>query len=79
MITVRRARVSGTGGGRPCRLLEGRTRAAVGGTSLLLALALVVWLDPLAHACPTFKDCTAQLGLALSTDAACWVDIDNDG
>src|SRR5512137_40912 len=26
-----------------------------------------------------FQDCTAALGLKLGTDAACWVDLDNDG
>ena len=28
---------------------------------------------------PTFKDVTAEMGLKISTDAACWVDLDNDG
>ena len=27
----------------------------------------------------TFKDVTAEMGLKMSTDAACWVDLDNDG
>ena len=26
-----------------------------------------------------FKDRTSELGLSISTDAACWVDVDNDG
>jgi hypothetical protein len=27
----------------------------------------------------TFKDVTAEMGLKMSTDAACWIDLDNDG
>ena len=32
-----------------------------------------------APASASFQDRTKYLGLALGTDAACWVDIDNDG
>jgi hypothetical protein len=34
---------------------------------------------PAAKSPVVFKDCTAALGLKLGTDAACWVDLDNDG
>lgn len=46
-----------------------------------IALALALALAPQTAASPParFVDMTSQLGLTMGTDAACWVDIDNDG
>src|SRR5690349_16386293 len=43
------------------------------GQNLLMVLLLAL------AGLPSFQDMTASLGLTLTTDAACWVDIDNDG
>jgi hypothetical protein len=43
----------------------------------LLAANLVAPIPLVAET--TFKDQTAELGLSLSGDAACWVDVDHDG
>jgi hypothetical protein len=47
-----------------------------------LAWLLTVCLATVGRAAPpavTFKDRTADMGLMLQTDAACWADFDNDG
>ena len=49
----------------------------------LLLAAAGAWLAPQETAAaalvPVFKDCTTELGLAISGDGACWADYDNDG
>ena len=42
---------------------------------LALALAAICGAQP----APTFKDRTAELGLQLANDQACWADVNNDG
>ena len=46
-----------------------------------LAVSILVFNSVAAdtRAAVVFKDRTAELGLALGSDAACWVDVDNDG
>ena len=44
-----------------------------------LLAALLATLACAVPAQPQFQDKTAALGLALGTDQACWVDLDNDG
>jgi len=47
---------------------------------LPVALWAIVWAPVFAQApVTTFTDVTAACGLQISTDAACWADLDNDG
>ncbi|MEE2711875.1 MAG: CRTAC1 family protein [Planctomycetota bacterium] len=47
---------------------------------LPVVLWTIVWAPVFAQApVTTFTDVTAACGLQISTDAACWVDLDNDG
>lgn len=48
---------------------------------ILIALSLALGLGSPTSASPSvvFVDRTSPLGLTMGTDAACWVDIDNDG
>ena len=39
----------------------------------------LVWIAPLGAQTPALKDVTAETGLKISTGAACWADLDNDG
>ena len=39
----------------------------------------LLWANPLVAQTPAFKDVTGETGLKISTGAACWVDLDNDG
>ena len=45
--------------------------------AVLLITVLVA--SPVSAQAPAFKDVTGVTGLKISTDAACWVDLDNDG
>ena len=44
-----------------------------------LVIAAVIAVGSLNAQTPAFKDVTAESGLKISTDAACWADLDNDG
>jgi hypothetical protein len=46
---------------------------------LVAVLAVLRLSVGLAFGVTTFKDCTAELKLALPNSAACWVDVNNDG
>jgi len=46
--------------------------------SSLLALVMTAAAGA-PQSAPVFEDCTAQLGLELQNEAACWADFDNDG
>ena len=62
-----------------CGIAEGkswmRVRASLAAWCCVTALVTTRGLCGVA----TFVDRTAELGLAIDTNAACWVDIDNDG
>ena len=64
--------------------MSGNEKLATGGQVVWLApMACVLALGLAAAACvsqpgPTFRDRTAELGLTLANDAACWADLDND-
>ncbi len=45
----------------------------------LACVCLAALLSGLAHAEPAFTDRTGDLGLSFGNDAACWVDVNNDG
>src|SRR5262245_7097322 len=61
-----------------CRICcaKGFIRALLRSGLSLLCLVTAASAAPPAVA---FKDRTAELGLTLQTDAACWADFDNDG
>jgi len=45
----------------------------------LAVIALVFSVTSATAQQPAFKDATVETGLKISTDAACWADLDNDG
>ncbi|MCH2398498.1 MAG: CRTAC1 family protein [Pirellulales bacterium] len=59
----------------PRRIVRGRLATAF--TVILLSHVLVT--SQISAQTPAFKDVTGVTGLKISTDAACWVDLDNDG
>ncbi len=58
-------------------VLEGLKRYGLASIMWLASLALSMALGPIDR--PLFRDVTSELGLSLTTDSACWVDVDNDG
>ncbi|MAG55601.1 MAG: hypothetical protein CMJ83_04850 [Planctomycetes bacterium] len=58
---------------------EVRSRVEVEVLSLPFRPPLRVAWDAISDPQPVFKEVTAACGLEISTDAACWVDLDNDG
>ena len=47
--------------------------------SWLIASSLTQLTPQTSKPSPQFKDVTSEVGLSLGNDAACWVDVDNDG
>ena len=59
-----------------CPLRSARFRGCFGAVIVTLS---VVWSGPLTAQTRAFEDVTGVSGLKVGTDAACWVDLNNDG